>query len=274
MKCFLTCLVSIIIILSQSSCGSGKKITKAIAKNDSTISVIKVNDNTNIDSINKVNETLQKMQNNFINFNTFSAKLKVEYDAPDQKVPDLSVFLRMQKDSVIWLNIIALEVVNVAKILITKDSFFVLDKRENTYLRRPIKYIQQISQIPFDFKTLQDLLIGNPVYFQKPINTFKQNENTITMLSLGAFFKNLITLNNESYTVTHSKLDDVDVNRNRTCDLSYSDYEKNEKFFFAKDRNITISEKSKITIDINFKNYKFNEVLTFPFTVPKKYKVL
>ncbi len=90
-------------------------------------------------------------------------------------------------------------------------------------------------------------------------------DNTVSLLSIGDWFKNLITVNENDKNIQHSKLDDVDVNRNRTCDLTYSDYENKKGVNFSTNRKITVAEKSKLDIRLDFKQYDFNETLSFPF---------
>lgn len=276
MKIILTTILCIFVFLCSnfiSSCRSSKNISKAISKKDSIINEIALDKKTNLDSIKIVESTLQKIDSNFIGFNSFSAKVKVDYNAEGQNVPDVNAFIRIKKDSIIWVNIEKLSF-NIVRIIITKDSFFLLHKIDKTITKRPISYFEELTNIPFDYKTLENLIIGNPVYFKKPITTLKQNENTISILSVGDLFKHLITINNSSYLITHSKLDDVDVTRNRTCDLTYDDYEVKDGKSFAKDRNIIISEKTKIEINLKFKQFQFNEDLTFPFSIPKNYAIL
>jgi hypothetical protein len=256
----------------NSNCKSTKNIQTAISKKDTIVTKINMNDHTNEDSIKLVNETLEKINLNKIDFTSFSAKVKVEYDAEGQNVPDVIANIRIRKDSIIWINIEKL-FLNVARVMITKDSFFLLNKLEKTIQRKPLSYMQEITQIGFDFQTIQDLLVGNPVYFEKPISTFKKNETTTSILTIGSLFKNLITIRNSNYLVQHCKLDDVDINRNRTCDLSYGDYELKDTRNFSKDRTIVVSEKSKLQIDLKFKQFTFNELLNFPFTIPKNYKI-
>ena len=72
--------------------------------------------------------------------------------------------------------------------------------------------------------------------------------------------------------VQSSKLDDLDELRNRTCYIAYSDYENKENVNFATKRHITVTEKKKLDIKLDFKQYDFNETLSFPFSVPKNYK--
>jgi hypothetical protein len=126
--------------------------------------------------------------------------------------------------------------------------------------------------LPFDFSTVQDLILGNPIYLDSNIVSFKKNESSVMLLSTGKFFKHLMTLSNNDFTLEHSKLDDIDIARNRTCDLTYTDYENKNGMQFSTGRKITVAEKSKLDIDMNFKQYSFNETLSYPFSIPKNYK--
>jgi hypothetical protein len=88
---------------------------------------------------------------------------------------------------------------------------------------------------------------------------------------VGAFFKHLLTIS-PAGKIENSKLDDIDPNRSRTCNLSYTEYENKKGVVFSTKRRITVSEKSNLDIKLDFKQYDFNETLSFPFSVPKSYK--
>lgn len=60
--------------------------------------------------------------------------------------------------------------------------------------------------------------------------------------------------------------------RNRTADLSYFEYETKSGFIFSTYRELFLSQQNKMDIQLKFKDYKFNEELNFPFTIPKKFK--
>ena len=92
------------------------------------------------------------------------------------------------------------------------------------------------------------------------------------MLSLGEWFKNLVTLSAPENILLHSKLDDADVTRNRTAELVYEAYEHKKGISFATKRKITIAEKNKLEIKMDFKQYDFNEEISFPFSIPKNYE--
>ena len=91
-------------------------------------------------------------------------------------------------------------------------------------------------------------------------------------MSLGLLFKHLLTVNKDDYTLQYSKLDDVDAIRARTAYLSYGDYQVKNGRRFSTHRKITVSEKSKLDIEMEFKQFDFNVDLNFPFNIPKNYK--
>ena len=88
----------------------------------------------------------------------------------------------------------------------------------------------------------------------------------------GDVFKHLLTLNNSDFHILHSKLDDINVQRNRTCDISQNTYEPLGGYQFATYRKITVSEKSKLDIYLDFKEYSLNEPLKYSFEIPKNLK--
>jgi hypothetical protein len=90
---------------------------------------------------------------------------------------------------------------------------------------------------------------------------------------VGDIFKNLLTISTDNYLLLNSKLDDVDAMRNRTCYVAYSDYDTKNGISFASSRELSISEKSKLDVNMNFKQYTFNEDIAFPFNIPKNYKI-
>jgi len=90
--------------------------------------------------------------------------------------------------------------------------------------------------------------------------------------TVGKYFKNLLTLSANNSLIQRSKLDDLDVTLNRTGDLTYSDYENKSGVFFSTNREVTVAEKTKVDIKLNFKQYEFNTELSYPFSIPKNFK--
>lgn len=262
----------VILIGLLASCRSTKKIQTAIAKKD-TVAVVTPPpsaDKKN-DTIQWIRSTLGKLDSNKIDFRTFSGKLNVDYTGGDGKKYNVNANIRMYKDSAIWVAVNALLGIDAMRLFVTKDSVKLLDKLNKTYTARSVDYLQEVTSLPLNLQNLQDLIIGNPMFLDSNIVSYSTNNNQIAMLSLGELFKNLLTLDQNDKTLLHSKLDDKDPARNRTADLTYSDYENKKGPWFSTKRRIVVAEKNRLDVKLDFKQYEFNQDVSFPFSIPKNY---
>lgn len=268
----LTAILCLLVILF--ACRPAKKVQKiqtAISKVDTTSTVIVQENHQSADSAKEVFNRLFK---NKIEYTTFNAKVKVQYEGKEGG-DEATAIIRLQKDSVIWLSLRGALGIEGFRALITKDSVKVMNLLKKNVQFRSIGYLQEITSLPFDFKTLQDLIVGNPVFVDSNVVSYKLNANNeLLILMSGVFFKHLVSLDNADNKILHSKLDDVDAARNRTCDITFSDYEKAGEIMFSKKRKISVAEQSKLDINLDFKQYYFNQPQTFPFNISKNYKRL
>jgi hypothetical protein len=253
-----------------TKCKSGRAISKAIAPRDTTkLILIK----SAADSLLLVNTTKENLQKSRIDFKTFSAKIKLDIETNKGKKPDLIANVRMIKDSAIWISISASFLnVEVFRVLITKDSVILVDKLEKEVHYRSIDYLQEITDIPFDYYTLQNLLVGNPIFLNEKNISVRKFEKFLLVSSVGASFKNLITITTPDNLLQHCKLDDIDLTQNRTADFTFDNYNNTNGFPFSTYREIIATEKNKLDIRMNFKQYEFNKELSVSFNVPKNYK--
>lgn len=254
------------------SCRSTKSIQTAMSKKDS-VQLIIPDSAAKKDSIKFINSVYNAVQNNRVDFNTFSAKIKVDFQGSDGKKNDFNAFVRLQKDSVLWVSINALLGIEAFRVLITPDSVKVLNKLDKVVQLRSVGYLQEITKLPFGFSELQDIIIGNPIYFDNNILSYKVETGAISVLHVGDIFKHLLTLHPDNYQITHSKLDDVDPVRARTASITYGDYEMRDNKAFSTYRRISVSEKSKLDIEMKYRQFEFNVPLNFPFNIPKNYKL-
>ncbi len=264
-----------LLALTVWACHPVKKvqsIEKAISKKD-TAQIVIVTETPKVDSAAIVKEIMEKIMKSSINFNTFNAKIKVDYEGPEES-QHVNAYLSMIKDSVIFVKIALPPYGVVANVLVTPDSVILIKLKGGKSIQyRSIAYLQDVTQIPFDFSTLQDLIVGNPVFLDSNVVSYKWSNNQLLVLMVGNMFKHLVTLDNTDFRVLHSKLDDVDIQRNRTCDITFSNYQPVNNFLFATFRQISVAEKSKLDIFLDFKEFSFNEPLKYTFSVPKNYRV-
>jgi hypothetical protein len=268
--------VLISIAVLAISCRGTRKIQTAISKSDSTQVNTPAKDTLAVivkeDSAKVIKDILGKMDAQHIDFTTFSAKLDVDYVGSDGKKENVNAKLQMYKDSIIWVSITGLLNIEGVRAIVTRDSVKILNKLDKKYTARSVAYLQEVSGLPLDLPALQNLLLGNPVFVDTTALSYTKDNNKVLLLSSGSLFKHLLTLTENENTLIFSKLDDLDAKRNRTSDLSYDNYENKKGVNFSTKRRIAISDKTKLDIKLDFKNYSFNETLSFPFSVPKNYK--
>jgi hypothetical protein len=267
--------VFILFVSAVFACHPVKKvqnIEKAISKKDTAQTVI-VTETPKVDSAAIVKDIMEKVMKRSIDFKTFNAKIKVDYEGAEES-EHVTAYLSMIKDSVIYVKIALPPYGVVANVLVTPDSVVLIKLKGGKSIQyRSIAYLQEVTQIPFDFTTLQNLIVGNPVFLDSNVVSYKSGNKQLLVLMVGDMFKHLVTLDNVDFRILHSKLDDVDMQRNRTCDITFSNYQPIDDFLFATFRQISVAEKSRLDIFLDFKEFSFNEPLKYTFSVPKKYKV-
>jgi len=261
-------LFSICSSLLLLSCRSSKTIQSAITKKDTVVDV-KI---PTIDSNAIKADLASRVHSNTITCAHFAGKMKLDYTDQNGKGNNATAQIRMRIDSLIWVSITGPLGIEGFRALIRPDSVFVMDKLEHTISRRSVSYLQEIVKLPLDFSTLQDLILGNPVYFNDNITSFRANGPNYFLLSVGKFFKHLATLDTTNNRVLNSKLDDVDETRSRTCNIANNEFQQIGKRTFSTERNYTFAEKNKLDVSIKFTQVVFDEPQSFIFNIPKGYR--
>ncbi|OQP51026.1 hypothetical protein A4H97_04205 [Niastella yeongjuensis] len=259
-----------LIMAAATSCRSTKTIQTAISKKDTAVTVPVVDHRA--DSMLYIRKIWDTIHQNNIKFNTFNAKIKVHFERSDGKNYDFTAYVKNIKDSVLWISVRAVLDFEVFRVKITPDSLIILDKTKKTAQLRSVQSLQEVIQIPLTFNDLQNLLVGNPIFLDSNINSYKKDDRYISLISMGTIFKHLLTVSKDDYTLQHSKLDDVDPIRARTADITYGDYQNKNGVQFSTYRKITVSEKQKLDVTMEYKQFDFNVDLNTSFSIPKNYK--
>ena len=266
-------ILSIGVVSIFCSCHSVKKMQKIVEVKDTATTIINLppTDHAKEDSVAFIKGVYKAIQDNHISFTTFSGKIDLDYEDADGKKYNVNAHIRMYKDSVIWLSVTGPLGIEGLRAYITSDSVKLQDKQNKTYTTKSISFLQEASGLPLNLSTLQDLLLGNPVFLDSNITSYSIKGNMVSLQSEGTFFRNLFIIGEPDRLTQSSKLEDMDKQNTRSCYLTYSDYENKQDTRFATKRSINVVEKKRLGIKMDFKQYTFNEKLSFPFTVPKNY---
>lgn len=258
------------VLITFTACHPAKKINHVIKPKEAD--TLKVNKDFE-DSVRLLKSTFEQFRSKQIDCKTFSSKIKIESSGANGKNPDLLAVVRIVKDSAIWMSISATILnVEVYRVMITKDSVILLNKQDKEVQFRSMDYLQEITQVPFDFQTLQNFILGNPIFIGDSIISNRKIEDKLLLATVDQYFKNLFTITVSDMTLTHSKMDDVNALRNRTADITYDAYEIIEGYHFSTSREVAVSEKNKMDISMKFKQTEFNKELSMPFNIPRNYQ--
>lgn len=265
--------LSFICIILLASCKSTKSISVSTPSTD-TVAVVRPSvDSAALDSVRIVNENLQMIKSNKIDFNTFSARIKMDYQGSDKKFNDITAFVRIKKDSAIWVSLNAVLGIEAVRVLITPDSVKVLDKLNKTIQYKDFQFLQDVTQLPINFSALQDLLIGNPVFLHKTITETHRNETMFQVVTSGEVFRNISDFDPKLFIIGKTRLQYVDTINPRMAVLEYGAYEMNGSKKFATRRKVNVQDKKPMNIDLDFKQINFDVPVNFPFSIPGNYKL-
>lgn len=95
-------------------------------------------------------------------WNTFSGRAKVHFEGGGQS-HDFVANIRMERGKTIWISATALLNLEVARLLITPDTLWMLDRLSRTAQALPFAQINQLLPLQTDFNSLQSLLLGGPL---------------------------------------------------------------------------------------------------------------
>ncbi|WP_158563235.1 DUF4292 domain-containing protein [Chitinophaga silvatica] len=219
-------------------------------------------------------EMLKGIHTNHIDFNTFSGRMKLAFETDKKSHNNLNATLRIKKDSIIWISVSAPIVDEVIRAVITPDSLKMYNRLDKQLYLRKMSDAEELLNIPFDFSTLQDMLIGNPVYLTDSIYQVIKTPSVISFSCDHSKFTSLFNVYADDYVLQQSKVLDKDSTApiRRSCELTYGDYAKVAGRKFSTTRRIYIEEKNVTKVSLDFTRYDFDIPLTFPFSMPSSYK--
>lgn len=239
--------------------------TRVAAHRDST---------TDEERTRMVGEMLKGIKEHNIDFKSFSGRMKLAFENDKKSHNNLTANIRIRKDSIIWISVSAPIIDEVVRAVITPDSLKLYNRLDKELFLRKMSDAEQLLNIPFDFKTLQDLLIGNPVYLTDSVFQVVKTPSIISFSCEQDKFISLFNVFADDYGLQQSKVMDKDsTNPNkRSCELTYGDYAQVAGHKFPTIRRIFIEEKSVTRIALDFTRYDFDVPVNFPFSMPSSYK--
>lgn len=217
-------------------------------------------------------EKITAIQNQQVNFNTFSGKARTHLEI-DGKGYDVTLNIRIQKNKQIWVSITAIAGIEVARAVITPDSIKIINKLQSVYLKKPFSYVYQYTGRQINYKTVESIVIGNAVSeFISSDATMETNGNNVIFSGI---------LNDLSYQTTFGP--DLKVSNLKLANQKAAQKldVNNSSFIRADDRILpsviaisSVAAQNSIKADLHYIKAEFDQSIDTPFNNPKSYTLI
>ena len=248
-----------------SSCSSSKKITGSKIKEMSA------------------NRLMREINANSFDFESLQAKVGIKVETEDNAF-NLKGQLKMKKDSILWASITLPLGLEVARIKVTADSIFFINKSNKSYLAEQSESFNYLQNINADINTIQSVFTGNIFLINKKsdnnvlIKDNKYNllsEENITFIN-NKYKKNFTINKNIIIDPTLFRITKYEIINNEDSDdrltIDYSDFIEIKGKYLPSIIKINISTEEKMYITITYSNISTNNNTQYNFSIPKKYE--
>lgn len=226
------------------------------------------------------------IKENELQYEWIQAKADVETQI-DGEDHNLDIRIRGRKDSAIWISIQAVGLVDVAKLLITKDSVKMVVYVKKQYFKGDFNYINQLLNADLDFEMIQAALFGNSADFDDDDSKMKpviDRDNCNYLLSTERKRKlrritsgqdslrhslQTMRLNADNFKIINNDFEDVSTNR--SFHAKYENFEAKDSIFAPHNVNIEIRAEKKINLKIEYVRMEINQPLKLNLNIPKNY---
>lgn len=233
---------------------------------------------------------LEKLEQNQFDFEWFGAKLSAKTTIEGRKI-DVTLKLRIRKDSAIWMSVSPALGIEMARVLITQDSVKFINRFEKAYHAGPISYLSYLAPVEMDLLVLQSILLGNAasIMEKKEGDTFeffrasankghfllkKTEKKTPRITASGTKLEpesgNKVWLDPVNFKIVKSE-----INGNKSTKkiiTSYSDFKIIGEILFGHKIELTIKGDEPVTVSAQYSKVVLNEALKLPYSVPAKYR--
>lgn len=212
---------------------------------------------------------LYKISVNQIQYKTLSERTTLIWD-DGNTAQQFNANIRVKKDSLIWMSL-GIFGFEGARVLISPDSFRLINKLTNEYLVRDYSFIQSWILMPVNFEMLQQIIAGEKISINEKAKFATKEDSSYVLYLESDKLLEKIWVNTENYTLKKILLKDKLLKQDMT--ITFDSYNSLNQKAFSYKRNITIHRDAAIMkLNMEITKAHVDEELNFPFEVNDKYK--
>lgn len=212
---------------------------------------------------------LKTLVSNQVNAQWFSARAKIDF-ADGSTSMGGTANIRMIKDSLIWVSVRKLGF-EVARAKITKDSIYLIDRISNAYDIKDLSYLQKTYNVPADLSTLQAIILGNPFFFTKKLQS-ERAEAGYHLFGNGGGMDTHYWLDKKTFQL--QKMQFKDEREQREVQMQLQDYQQvaqNQKFSYFRILEMNSRDTGKVKVELKYSQLEINIPKDVHFEIPARY---
>ncbi len=204
-----------------------------------------------------------------LNFVTAQAKVFAEGNGQSLGATANIIWIR---DSVMWLNVkkFGLE---AARVLVTRDSVFLLNRLEKTYSARGLESLQRQYSLPAGFDLVQSLLLASPWFFPDITLEPDIKDGLHRLSGANGRFSADYRMEEEAFWLRQEMF--LQPRDGRTLSVLFENYKKTELagwFPYLRTVEASSPDTGDLRLSIELNDVEFNAPKSFRFEIPKHYK--
>ncbi len=212
----------------------------------------------------------RRLVQNQLQADWLSGNTRISFNDGNQSL-SFSGTIHAKKDSMIWMNVrkIGFE---IARVLITRDSVYVIDRFNNQYAIEPLSYVTQMLQLPADLSMIQAILWGNPVFFGKGPYQWEMDADLYRLSNENAQVKTNYWMQPDPFRLSKMSFDDPAAARKIFIEQDdFQPLNDSEYFSYFRRLNLSSRETGEIALELQFSNVEYNVPKDIKFEIPDRY---
>lgn len=212
--------------------------------------------------------TRRLIENQF-NANWIDARASIKLDSREMNVGG-TAYIRLEKNRQMWMSVKKFGF-EVARALITPDSFYVLNRLQNEYVAEPLSYVEEKYKIPARFDLLQQIVLGNPIFLDRDLSVGREME-LLHLTGANSRWKSEYWISDDSYHLQRMRLHEI--REDRTLQVFMDDFRdvgRERPFSHRREVEIESPATGMARISLDFNRLEFAGPYEMPFSVPSRF---
>lgn len=203
-------------------------------------------------------------------YNTLSLRTRLIWDDSKEQ-QDFQGNIRMIKDSIIWVSLSGAMGVEGARVLLTPDTFKIINKLGNEYDIRPFASLRNWLLFPVSFSMLQQTLAGQKININETASAAFYQDSMYVLYCENDKLLQKIWVQPQHYTITKMLLKDKLLQQDML--ITFDGYNDLNGKPFSYQRNVEINRSTySVKLSIQVQRVGINQPVEFPFEISDRYK--